>query len=145
MKERQSGAMRGRGDARSEDEPCRERVLRVQQILRRPGHPGPPGETGHHRGDTGDLGRTEQAIALLNKSLDRNPSYGSAQLFLVAALSLMGRRSDAAETAASFRAQYPDYRTNTFEQLWMSRSGSSVYRAQIHPLFEKICSLGVAN
>lgn len=91
------------------------------------------------------LGRTEQAIALLNKSLDRNPSYGSAQLFLVAALSLMGRRSDAAETAASFRAQYPDYRTNTFEQLWMSRSGSAVYRAQIHPLFEKICSLGVAN
>jgi tetratricopeptide (TPR) repeat protein len=91
------------------------------------------------------LGRTEQAIALLNKSLDRNPSYGSAQLFLVAALSLMGRRSDAAETAASFRAQYPDYRTNTFEQLWMSRSGSSVYRAQIHPLIEKICSLGVAN
>jgi DNA-binding SARP family transcriptional activator/TolB-like protein len=91
------------------------------------------------------LGRTEQAIALLNKSLERNPSYGSAQLFLMAALSLMGRRSDAAETAASFRAQYPDYRTNTFEQLWMSRSGSSVYRAQIHPLFEKICSLGVAN
>jgi tetratricopeptide (TPR) repeat protein len=91
------------------------------------------------------LGRTEQAIALLNKSLERNPSYGSAQLFLMAALSLMGRRSDAAETAVSFRAQYPDYRTNTFEQLWMSRSGSSVYRAQIHPLFEKICSLGVAN
>jgi DNA-binding SARP family transcriptional activator/TolB-like protein len=91
------------------------------------------------------LGRTEQAIALLNKSLERNPSYGSAQLFLMAALSLMGRRSDAAETAASFRAQYPDYRTNTFEQLWMSRSGSSIYRAQIHPLFEKICSLGAAN
>jgi tetratricopeptide (TPR) repeat protein len=91
------------------------------------------------------LGRTEASIGLLHKSLERNPSYGMAQLFLMAALSMVGRRNEAAEVAASFRKQYPDYRTNTFEQLWMSRSGSSVYRAQIHPLFEKICSLGVAN
>jgi DNA-binding SARP family transcriptional activator/TolB-like protein len=91
------------------------------------------------------LGRTEASIGLLHKSLERNPGYGMAQLFLMAALSMVGRRSEAAETAASFQKQYPDYRTNTFEQLWMSRSGSSVYRAQIHPLFEKICSLGVAN
>jgi DNA-binding SARP family transcriptional activator/TolB-like protein/Tfp pilus assembly protein PilF len=91
------------------------------------------------------LGRTEQAIALLNKSLQRNPSYGSAQLFLMAALYLIGRHGEAAETATSFRKQYPDYRTSTFEQLWMSRSGSSTYRAQIHPLFEKIRVLGVAN
>jgi TolB-like protein len=91
------------------------------------------------------LGRTERAIALLQKSLDRNPSYGFAQLFLMAALSLVGRHAEAAETAASFRKQYPDYRTTTFEQLWLSRSGSSTYRAQIHPLFEKIRGLGVAN
>jgi DNA-binding SARP family transcriptional activator/TolB-like protein/Tfp pilus assembly protein PilF len=91
------------------------------------------------------LGRTEQAIVLLNKSLERNPSYGSAQLFLMAALSIMGRRSEASETAAAFRAQYPEYRVNTFEQLWLSRSACSTYRAQIQPLFEKICSLGVAN
>jgi DNA-binding SARP family transcriptional activator/TolB-like protein/Tfp pilus assembly protein PilF len=91
------------------------------------------------------LGRTEQAIALLQKSLERNPSYGFAQLFLMASLSLVGRHTEAAETAASFRKQYPDYRTTTFEQLWLSRSGSSTYRAQIHPLFEKIRALGVAN
>jgi DNA-binding SARP family transcriptional activator/TolB-like protein/tetratricopeptide (TPR) repeat protein len=91
------------------------------------------------------LGRTEQAIALLNKSLERNPSYGSARLFLTAALALAGRRGEAAETAAAFRARYPDYRTNAFEQLWLSRSSSPTYRAQIHPLFEKVCSLGVAN
>jgi tetratricopeptide (TPR) repeat protein len=91
------------------------------------------------------LGRTEQAIALLNKSLERNPSYGSAQLFLMAALSLIGRRSEATETAASFRKQYPDYRRNVFEQLWLSRSGSATYRAQIHPLFEKIQTLGAVN
>jgi tetratricopeptide (TPR) repeat protein len=91
------------------------------------------------------LGRTEQAIALLQKCLERNPSYGAAQFFLMAALSLVGRHTEAAETAASFRKQYPDYRTTTFEQLWLSRSGSSTYRAQIHPLFEKIRGLGVAN
>jgi DNA-binding SARP family transcriptional activator/TolB-like protein/Tfp pilus assembly protein PilF len=91
------------------------------------------------------LGRTEQAISLLKKSLERNPSYGSAQLFLMAALSLVGRRGEASDTAASFRAQYPDYRTNTFEQLWLSRSACATYRAQIQPLFEKICGLGVAN
>ena len=91
------------------------------------------------------LGRTEMSIGLLTKSLERNPSYGSAQLFLMAALSLVGRRGDAEKTAATFRAQYPDYRTNVFEQLWLSRSGSATYRAQIHPLFESIRTLGVAH
>jgi tetratricopeptide (TPR) repeat protein len=91
------------------------------------------------------LGRAEGSIALLRKSLERNPSYGSAQLFLMAALSAIGRHREAAETANSFRTQYPDYRANTFEKLWLSRSGSPTYRAQIHPLFEKIRALGVAN
>jgi DNA-binding SARP family transcriptional activator/TolB-like protein len=91
------------------------------------------------------LGRTQASIGLLHKSLERNPSYGSAQLFLSAALSLIGRRREAAETAATFRAQYPDYRTNAFEQLWLSRSGSATYRQQIHPLFENIRTLAVAN
>ena len=53
------------------------------------------------------LGRTEASIALLQKSLERNPSYGGAQLFLMAALSLIGRRGEAARTAASFREHYP--------------------------------------
>jgi DNA-binding SARP family transcriptional activator/TolB-like protein/Tfp pilus assembly protein PilF len=91
------------------------------------------------------LGRTDISIDLLQKSLERNPSYGCAQLFLMAALSLVGRQREAADTAASFCALYPDYRTNTFEQLWLSRSACAAYRAQIHPLFEKIRSLGVAN
>ena len=91
------------------------------------------------------LGRTEEAIMLLKKSLERNPSYGSAQLFLMAAYSLVGRQNAAAETAAMFRTQYPDYRRNVFEQLWLSRSGSAAYRTQIHPLAEQIRSLGVVN
>jgi Tetratricopeptide repeat len=90
-------------------------------------------------------GRTEEAITLLDKSLARNPSYGSAQLFMAAALSMNGQRTQASERATAFRARYPDYRTNAFEQLWLSRSSSAAYRAQIHPLFEKVCALGVAN
>jgi tetratricopeptide (TPR) repeat protein len=87
------------------------------------------------------LGRTEAAITLLCKSLERNPSYGSAQLFLMAALSLTGRRSEAASMAESFRRQYPDYPAHAFEQLWLSRSASPVYRAQVYPLFESISAL----
>jgi TolB-like protein len=90
------------------------------------------------------VGRTDVSIALLQKSLERNPSYGSAQLFLMAALSLSGRRSEAAQTAAAFRRQHPDCPASAVEQLWLSRSASATYRSQIYPLFEKIRALGVA-
>lgn len=87
------------------------------------------------------LGRTEAAIALLRKSLERNPSYGSAQLFLIAALSLIGRQREAVQTAASFREQYPGYRSSAIEQLWLSRSASSIYQAQLDPIFDRIRAL----
>ncbi|MBV8508334.1 MAG: winged helix-turn-helix domain-containing protein [Alphaproteobacteria bacterium] len=91
------------------------------------------------------LGRTEASISLLRKSLERNPTYGSAQLFLAAALSTIGRDREATEAAAKFRGLYPQHRTRAFEQLWLSRSGSTAYRAQIHPAFEKIRGLGLIN
>jgi hypothetical protein len=82
---------------------------------------------------------------LLRKSLERNPTYGSAQLFLMAALSLIGRAGDAARAVAAFRGQFPEYPSNAFEQLWLSRSSSPIYRTQIAPVFDKIRSLGVAG
>jgi tetratricopeptide (TPR) repeat protein len=92
------------------------------------------------------LGRTEAAIELLRKSLERNPSYGGPQLFLMAALSLTGRHSEAAWMAESFRQQYSESPDIAFEQLfWLSRSASPVYRAQVYPLFENIRSLGAAS
>jgi DNA-binding SARP family transcriptional activator/TolB-like protein len=91
------------------------------------------------------LGRTEAAIGLLQKSLDRNHDYGGAQLFLMGALSLAGRRGAAVQTAAAFREQHPEYPANAFEQLWLSRSASPAYRAQIAPVFEKIRGLGVGG
>src|SRR5262249_38607209 len=75
------------------------------------------------------VGRTEPSIALLQKSLERNRRYGSARLFLSAALSLSGRHDEASETAALFREQYPDCAAGAFEQLWLSRSASPTYRA----------------
>jgi TolB-like protein len=91
------------------------------------------------------VGRTEASIALLQKSLERNHSYGSARLFLIAALSLAGRRDEAIEAAALFRQQYPDCPARAFEQLWLSRSGSPTYRAQILPVFETIRLLGATS
>ena len=91
------------------------------------------------------LGRAETSISLLRKSLERNPTYGSARLFLAAALSTIGRDREATEAAAKFRELYPQHRTRAFEQLWLSRSGSAAYRAQIHPAFEKIRGLGLVN
>jgi tetratricopeptide (TPR) repeat protein len=88
-------------------------------------------------------GRVEPAIGLLEKSLERNRKYGSAQLFLMAALSLSGRASEAAKVAASFREQYPDCAGGAVEQLWLSRSTSSTYRAQILPVLRSIRELGI--
>jgi TolB-like protein/tetratricopeptide (TPR) repeat protein len=87
------------------------------------------------------LGRTEEAIALFHKSLERNPSYGGAQLFLMAALSLTGGPEEAAQLAASFRSQNSECPANAFKQAWLSRSASPVYRAQVYPLFERIRAL----
>jgi len=81
---------------------------------------------------------------LFRKSLERNPGYGATQLFLMAALSLAGRPGETAQTAAAFRTQHPDFPANAFQQLWLSRSPSPTYRAQVQPVFEKICSIGIA-
>jgi tetratricopeptide (TPR) repeat protein len=91
------------------------------------------------------LGRTCEAIVLLQNSLERNPTLGAAQLFLMAALSLTGRHNEAALMAESFRRQYPESPANSFEQLWLSRSASPVYRAQVYPLFENIRALSAAS
>lgn len=91
------------------------------------------------------VGRVDLSISLFRQSLERNPSYGSALLFLMAALSSSGRSTEAVEVAAAFRRHYPDCPAVAFEQLWLSRSACADYRAQIWPLFEKIRELGVAT
>jgi hypothetical protein len=63
----------------------------------------------------------------------------------MAALSLTGRHNEAVSMAESFRQQYRESPASAFEQLWLSRSVSPVYRAQIYPLFENIRALGSAS
>lgn len=87
------------------------------------------------------LGRTHEAVVQLEKSVQHNPTFGGAQLFLMAALSLAGRHNEAALMAQSFRQQYRESPTTAFEHFWLSRSVSPVYRAQVFPLFEKIQAL----
>jgi hypothetical protein len=60
----------------------------------------------------------------------------------VAALSLTGQHSEAVSMADSFRQQYLESPANAFEQFWLSRSASPVYRAQVYPLFENIQAVG---
>jgi TolB-like protein/Tfp pilus assembly protein PilF len=88
------------------------------------------------------LGRAHEAIVLFQKSLERNPTHGSAQLFLVAALSLTGRHCEAASMAETFRQQYLQCPAYAFEQFWLSRSASPAYRAQVYPLFDSIRGVG---
>jgi hypothetical protein len=59
----------------------------------------------------------------------------------MAALSLTGQRGEARSMAETFRRQHPDYPADAFHQLWLLRSTSPVYRAQIHLLFERISAL----
>jgi hypothetical protein len=73
------------------------------------------------------LGRVDAAVALLEKSLERNPSYGTAQRF-PATLCLLERPDAAARLAASFRGQYPEYPANAFEQLWLSLAIANLSR-----------------
>ena len=87
------------------------------------------------------LEHSEVAIALLRKSLELNSSFGPAQLFLTAALSLAGRHNEASSTAESFRQQCLEYPAHAFERLWLSRSTSTVYRGQVYPIFERISAL----
>jgi len=61
-----------------------------------------------------------------------------AQLLVMAALLLTGRHTEAAGMVVSFRRQYPESPAHAFERLWLFRSPSPVYRAQVYPLFEKI-------
>jgi hypothetical protein len=81
----------------------------------------------------------------LQKSLERNTSYGAAGLFLAAGLHLLGRKNEAARAAAGFREQYPESRTIDLEQLWLARSVNPVYRAQIDPIFDRIRSFAIGG
>jgi tetratricopeptide (TPR) repeat protein len=72
------------------------------------------------------VGRDDLSIAMFKKLLERNPSYGSARLFLMAPWHC----SDAPPTppsGRSFRSQCPTT-ANAFEQLWLSLALAYLWR-----------------
>jgi DNA-binding SARP family transcriptional activator/TolB-like protein len=89
------------------------------------------------------LGRPWAAVSFLEKSLNGNPGYGTAQLFLAAAFRACGKRKEAESVMASFKANFAGYKQDAFTAQWLSRSRSSVYRAQISPLVEELRQLGL--
>lgn len=89
------------------------------------------------------LGRPSAAVSFLEKSLNRNPGYGTAQLFLAAALRACGKRKEAENTMALFKASFAGYKQDAFTAQWLSRSRSPVYQAQIAPLAEELRQLGL--
>jgi hypothetical protein len=91
------------------------------------------------------LGRTEPAIALLTRALQDNPTHSNSQFFLMAALLATGRRGAANLMQESLRQHHPGYSVQAFERMWLSRSASPVYRAQVHRLFTNVWALGAAS
>jgi DNA-binding SARP family transcriptional activator/Tfp pilus assembly protein PilF/TolB-like protein len=84
------------------------------------------------------LGQHEPAIDLLGKSLDANPDYGSAHLFLSAALWLSGRVEEAETAYDRFRQRFDYYQLTQFDSQWVSRSTAPAYARQIAPIFGAI-------
>ncbi len=81
------------------------------------------------------LGNGSNALSLFRKSLECNPEYGSAQLFLTVALRQTGNSRDSLRAFTEFRTRFPQYEVAAFRQQWVARSQSQVYRSQIDPLF----------
>jgi hypothetical protein len=91
------------------------------------------------------LGRTESAIALLTRALQDNPTHPNSQFFLMmAALLATGRGGAPDLMQESLRQHHPGYSVQAFERMWLSRSASPVYRAQVHRLFTNIWAAGEA-
>jgi len=80
------------------------------------------------------LGQSKTAIELLGKSLDANPDFGSAHLFLAAALWLEGRVTDAKTGYEKFRDRFEHYQLSQFDAQWVSRSNAPTYQRQITPI-----------
>jgi len=66
-------------------------------------------------------------------------SYSWPQLLI----SACGKRKDAESTMALFKASFAGYKHDAFTAQWLSRSRSSVYRAQIAPLAVELRQLGL--
>ncbi len=91
------------------------------------------------------LGRTEEAIGYLDKSLSLNPSYESPQLWLCAAHMIQGDDHKGRLILDAFRDRVPRYRLTDFAQQWITRSSNEVYRRQVDAAFAGLRAAGLQD
>jgi tetratricopeptide (TPR) repeat protein len=87
------------------------------------------------------LGRVDQAVDPLRKSVELNSSFSIAHFFLAATLALMGRDAEAAEASAAGLRLDPNFSVAKFRS--GARSDNPIYLEQRERIYEGMCKAGV--
>ena len=87
------------------------------------------------------LGRLDQAVESLRKSVDTNPNFGLAYFLLAASLAQIGHGGEAAEACVVGRRLIPNFSVGKFRA--ELPSDNAVFLAQHEPVFEGLRRAGV--
>jgi tetratricopeptide (TPR) repeat protein len=77
----------------------------------------------------------DKAIKDLNKSMNLNPGYGSANLALIAATAL-ARHKETYRVVRQFKERYPNFSVSILDYMWVDRSSCAEYHHLVRPLVE---------
>lgn len=75
----------------------------------------------------------DEAIKDLKHSMTINPGYGSANLALIAAAALAGRK-DVYMAVRCFKERYPHFRAGILDYMWVERSSCAEYHRFVKPM-----------
>lgn len=89
------------------------------------------------------LGRLDQAVDALRRSVELNPDFGLAHFFLASALALKGYDVEATEARAFGQRLDPAFTITKFRD--GSRSDNPTYLAQRERVYEGMCKAGVPD
>jgi tetratricopeptide (TPR) repeat protein len=76
-----------------------------------------------------------EAIKDLKRSMANNPGYGSANLALIAAVSL-ARRKETYNVVRCFKERYPNFSTDVLDYMWVDRSSCTKYHRFVRPIVD---------
>jgi TolB-like protein/class 3 adenylate cyclase len=89
------------------------------------------------------LGKWEQAVAWLRRSIDANRNFPIAHFQFAAALARLGQLDEARSAVKSGLALSPAFAISRARTMWTGCSDDPTYLAQLEPLFESMRSAGV--
>jgi TolB-like protein/class 3 adenylate cyclase len=89
------------------------------------------------------LGKWEQAVAWLRRSIEANRNFPIAHFQLAAALARLGRLDEARSSVKSGLALSPAFAVSRARAMWTGCSDDPTYLAQLEPLFESMRMAGV--